>query len=102
MPAGVLRGFIPPVQQRRADSSGKPAGIGALPLPGNLNLDRLMIRIPEIKIHRGNTDKLYVWGKDEEPRPQSSGVSSFEKKKSYGLFSFYTGGLLPRHHWRRN
>jgi hypothetical protein len=26
--------------------------------------------------------------------------SSFEKKKSYGLFSFYTGGLLPRHHWQ--
>jgi hypothetical protein len=25
----------------------------------------------------------------------SSGVSSVEKKKSYGLFSFYTGGLYP-------
>jgi hypothetical protein len=25
----------------------------------------------------------------------SSGVSSVEKKKSYGLFSFYTGGLHP-------
>jgi PIN domain nuclease of toxin-antitoxin system len=32
----------------------------------------------------------------------SSGVSSFEKKKSYGLFSFCTGGLLPRHHWQRD
>jgi hypothetical protein len=32
----------------------------------------------------------------------SSGVSSVEKKKSYGLFSLCTGGLLPRHHWRRN
>jgi hypothetical protein len=32
----------------------------------------------------------------------SSGVSSFEKKKSYGLFSFCTGGLLPRHHWQMN
>jgi hypothetical protein len=31
---------------------------------------------------------------NEEPRA-SSGVSSVEKKKSYGLFSFYTGGLHP-------
>jgi hypothetical protein len=30
------------------------------------------------------------------------GASLFEKKKSCGLFSFYTGGLLPRHRWRRN
>jgi hypothetical protein len=28
----------------------------------------------------------------KNPAAQSSGVSSFEKKKSYGLFSFYTGG----------
>jgi hypothetical protein len=34
---------------------------------------------------------------NEEPRA-SSGAASFEKKKSYGLFSCYTGGLLPRHH----